>query len=252
MRNVIVVFAVLFGTATLNAGLVNRYSFTTDASDSVGSKNGTLQGTATVSGGALQLDGSGYASLPTGIVSSLSSFTIETWVTESATSPNWSRVFDFGSGTPSYLFLSLDPGATKYVWLATKPTSGSSETVVSDFSTNNTYVQHQVAVTYDDMTTTVKLYYDAALLASGVVSTAPSLMGATTQNYLGKSQFAGDGNFIGSINEFRIYNNALSAAAISADGIAGPNALTSTPEPASFGMIGLGVVSLGLLSKRKR
>jgi hypothetical protein len=38
--------------------LMDRYSFTTDASDSVGANNGTLQGDASIaSGGGLSLDG---------------------------------------------------------------------------------------------------------------------------------------------------------------------------------------------------
>jgi hypothetical protein len=38
----------------------------------------------------------------------------------------------------------------------------------------------------------------------------PSDLGETTENYLGRSQFAADAYYVGSLDEFRIYNRALS------------------------------------------
>jgi autotransporter-associated beta strand protein len=55
-----------------SALLLHRYSFTSDASDSVGNANGTLQGNAAISGGAVVLDGvNSYVNLPGGLISSL-------------------------------------------------------------------------------------------------------------------------------------------------------------------------------------
>src|ERR1039457_4134614 len=49
--------------------LAHRYSFTTNASDSVGGADGVLRGGATISGGAVVLDGvSGYVDLPNNLV----------------------------------------------------------------------------------------------------------------------------------------------------------------------------------------
>lgn len=251
MRIAIAVLTVLSSSVALQAGLVNRYSFTTDASDSVSSQNGVLQGTASISGGALQLTGNGYLSLPTGLVSGLNSFSIEAFITESSSSPNWSRIFDFGSGTSDYMFGSIDPGSTQWPWYAIN--SGSGETVTSDFSTNASFnTPHDFAITYDAVSQNAKVYLDGNLLKSGTVTVKPSDLGNTTHNYLGKSQFAADGNFIGSIDEFRIYNNALSGSTIAADAALGPNSLTPTPEPGSLALIGLGFMSLGLLKRRNR
>ena len=50
----------------------------------------------------------------------------------------------------------------------------------------------------------------------------PGLLGATANNYLGKSQY-NDPYFNGSINEFRIYNTALSAAQIATSFANGPD-----------------------------
>ena len=61
-------------------------------------------------GNAVQLSGNGeYVDLPDGIVSGLHDFTVSAWVNPSANSA-WSRVFDFGTGTNDYMFLTLSAG----------------------------------------------------------------------------------------------------------------------------------------------
>jgi uncharacterized protein len=83
----------------------------TSAADSFGNgRTGTLSTgaswTAGRSGGAVNLNGSnGYVSLPAGIVNGVTDATIATWVRLDTIS-TWSRVFDLGSGTGSYLFLT--------------------------------------------------------------------------------------------------------------------------------------------------
>ncbi len=52
------------------AALQHRYSFATDASDSVGHADGTLEGAATISGGQVHLDGTRgtFVNLPGGLI----------------------------------------------------------------------------------------------------------------------------------------------------------------------------------------
>jgi PEP-CTERM motif len=77
-------------TPASQAALTHRYSFTTDASDSVGALDGTLRSIATVSGGQLQFNNpdfspasfaGGYLSLPPSILPASGSVTIEQWGT---------------------------------------------------------------------------------------------------------------------------------------------------------------------------
>jgi hypothetical protein len=101
MRTLILACPLLLGLTIATApgqtsNLTHRYSFTTNANDSVGTAHGTLRGGATISGGAVVLDGSsGYVDLPNGIVSTLSNVTFETWLTDNG-SGNWARILDFG------------------------------------------------------------------------------------------------------------------------------------------------------------
>ncbi len=124
------VTAVAAGTATLSASVgvlnstnsvaitvtpvvsnpIHRYSFTNAAAvaavDSIGGKNGTLNGTATFNGtGQLVLDGSVGSSvtLPPGIVGGLDEVTIETWATFPGAINAFANLFAFG-GTDTTAF----------------------------------------------------------------------------------------------------------------------------------------------------
>jgi hypothetical protein len=62
-------------------------------------------------GNAVRLNGNGqYVALPAGIVGGLTDITIALWVNPAATT-TWSRIFDFGTGTTRYLFLTVSAGS---------------------------------------------------------------------------------------------------------------------------------------------
>jgi len=86
--------------------LTHRYSFTTDASDSVGGANGTLMGAATVSGGKLVLDGSfgTYVDLPASEINiaTNTAVTFETWVTF-GDAQTWGYLFGFGNSIGGWM-----------------------------------------------------------------------------------------------------------------------------------------------------
>ena len=55
---------------------------------------------------------------------------------------------------------------------------------------------------------------EPTLTSSGPTGTLPQDLGAPTQNWLGRSQYAADGYFDGLLAELSIYNRALSAGEI--------------------------------------
>ncbi|MFV8325301.1 LamG-like jellyroll fold domain-containing protein [Flavobacterium sp. ZS1P14] len=206
-------------TATPNTGQITYLKFDepsgTRGIDSWGASHATLQATATrdagLSGSALKLDGTStaYTTLPTGIISTLNDFTISTWVRMDVKS-NWMRVFDFGTGTSKYMFLTIQAGSANIMRYAIK--NGGSEQQVNFTYTLPLNTWTHFAITQSGNTCT--LYINGTSVASNTgVSIKPSTLGSTNLNYLGKSQF-NDFMFKGSIDKFKIYSRALSAEEI--------------------------------------
>ena len=193
-------------------------SGTTAADSGYGGNPGTLQSGATWVVGAISnavhLDGTanGYVSLPVGLVSALNDFTISTWVKVDANA-TWARVFDFGSGTGTYMFLSPASGGASVRYAITTSSSGG-EQQLNRAGNLSTGVWHHLAVTLSGSTGV--LYVDGVPANTNLSMTLnPSSLGSTTQNYIGKSQWS-DPNLTGSVDDFRIYSRALNATEVAA------------------------------------
>jgi rhamnogalacturonan endolyase len=149
-----------------------------------------------------------YATLPTGVVSNLNDFTIAAWVKQT-TVTSWSRLFDFGTGTTSYMFLVPSNGASSVVRFAITTGGSSGEQQINGTAALPTGVWKHVAVTLSGGTGI--LYVDGVAVGTNSAMTLkPSSLGSTTQNYLGKSQYS-DPYLNGQVDEFRIYSGALAA-----------------------------------------
>jgi hypothetical protein len=270
---------------TAQAQLAHRYSFTTDASDSVGGANGTLVNSATVSGGQLQLnnpnftaggnpDPNGFLSLSPSILPSSGAATIETWFTFTG-SGFFTEAWTFSNGTDAappvggqYLMDTIsapqpagtpgqgnntggnhiveslngyNPGPEIDAY-GTTPGMGA---VGGGYLDNGDSCFSAVVIGADG---TLSYYlYDITTGTGGLQSTVagnPLTAFNFTNAYLGRSAFSGDNATSGSIDEFRIYDNAQSAAAVAADFTAGP--ATVVPEPASLALLGLSGLALFL------
>ncbi len=163
-------------------------------------------------GKALVLDGtSGHATLPIGsLIGSLESITISTWVNWAGVGSQWTRIFDFGSNTDVYMFMT--PQSTGGLRFAiTTSSSGGESQVTADSTLPGGW--HHVAASIDGATGEMALYFDGNLADSGTTETLPRDLGNTTQNWIGRSQWD-DPYFNGSIDDFRLYNRALSGAEI--------------------------------------
>lgn len=262
----------VWGTCGIaNADLTHQYTFNDgSAGDGVGSANGTLMGNAAVSGGQLVLDGASTTFLdlpgPTIGINAYSALTLELWLTSSPNNTSFTmgavfgRTFE-GASDP----LSVSSGGTiadgdtwrGVQYLMLQPTRGDghsreaitalsyeAESGVNGTAQINDNLQHMMALTIDG--TDLSYYLDGALVGSAPLGANTLASLSDAHAYLGQSVFPGDPHFIGSINEFSIYNNALSASQIEADFAAGP-----VPEPSTVALIGLGLASLTILRRRR-
>ncbi len=202
------------GTVSLSA----CYAFEGNANDLSGhGLNGTLCGdprfweSVPGLGSALSFSGvSDYVDLPIGpLIKTMTNCTLTAWVSF-AQGGSWTRIFDFGTGTDRYMFLTPAAGKAGVMRFAITTTSDAGESVVNARSTLPSG-WHHVAVVIDGASKILYLYLDGDLLGSATTNTLPRHLGKTTQNWLGRSQWADDDYFQGKLDDFRIYNRALSA-----------------------------------------
>lgn len=220
----------LMESAPSEPSLVAHWAFNEESGsllyDRVAGNNGTILGGASLDGsGALSFDGSNdYVDLPIGpLVSTLNSSTFAVWVDFSNSGGSWQRIFDFGNGTGSYLFLCPRVSSSGGMRFAVKA-PGDYEQTLNTSSTLPSGLHH-VAVTLDDAADLLTLYLDGVAVVTRTGAThRPSDLGITTQNWLGRSQYSADGYFKGSLNDFRIYNRCLSGSEIADLANADPDA----------------------------
>src|SRR5579862_590082 len=219
--------------------LVHEYSFndasgSTTAFDSIGgaSWDGTLPNGGTFNGtGQLSLDAgsSQYVVLPSGILSNYTALTVEAWVT-ATTDPVNSMLYAFGNtdggGTgEQYIFGSLnrdytaitanDPGYT-----AEQGAGGGSALPLNQ-------AIHFVGV-YNPAGGYIAVYTNGVLHAINNGETDPLSVVSPVEAFIGKSVYNGDPYASLTLDEFRIYNGALSPDELAATQILGPTQLLST------------------------
>lgn len=177
-----------------------------------------LQGGATLAAGregnAVALDGAtGHVVLPTGAAKSLGDFSVSAWLYLDKLS-TWSRVFDFGSGERRYMMLTVRNGSG-VPRFSISTVHGYNEQVIDGSAALPTGRWVHVAVTVSGALGT--LYVDGVEAGSNAqMSLAPFDLGATTQNWLGRSQFSSDPYLQGRIDDFRVYGGALGSAEVAA------------------------------------
>jgi hypothetical protein len=211
--------------AWAHPALAHRYSFASNAWDSIGMAHGTLMGNATVTNSALKLTGAagGYANLPGGLVSGCGAVSVEFWANFGA-SGGWARVFDFGaySGASgqNYFFFSPNTGAGgQRLEIATNTT------VTFDLAGSlNNRTLHVVCVV--DPATGFGAVYTNGVLEKAVTNSWPTLGSISTAwSFLGRSLYSADAWLNATIDEFRIYDGRLTPEEIAANCAAGPDTL---------------------------
>ncbi len=143
----------------------------------------------------------------------LPAMTIAAWVRWSG-GGNWQRVFDFGNGEDSYMFLTPSTGSE----LRFVMKNGGEEEILTSTKIPTSSYKH-IAVTIEPAAggkTSVTLYVDGVAKATKDDFTISPADIAASVAYIGRSMFVGDPLFKGYIDDFRIYNYALAAEQVAA------------------------------------
>ncbi len=245
------------------ADLIHRYSFSESSGitvkDSVGSADGVLKGNGIAFDGSGQLylnggssssaaaaDISGYVDLPNHIINVLTNVTFETWVQWDASGSSWQRIFDFGTsaggedisdGNGGYLFLSPQ-GDANIRFAVRDPATGTEPNICTASAPLEMGLPVCLTATYDYLKNSSRLYSNGVMVASSTASVDLKTIN-DVNNWLGRSQW-GDPMFQGFLDEFRIYNQALSSVEVAASYVSG----TETPSTSVASLGGVQAVHL--------
>jgi hypothetical protein len=160
--------------------------------------------------------GGGYVVIPPLSELAPGAVTLAAWVFPTS-DRDWQRVFDFGTNN-IYMFLTTSQGqdANNTVRFAISLSGNTAEERIDTAVVLglNTW-HHLVVVLNAGSPYTGSIYVNGILAGANAAMTRhASDLGATTGNYLGRSTFVADWYYSGSIDDFRIYSRALTAAEV--------------------------------------
>jgi len=161
---------------------------------------------------AVPLNGTNqYVTLPSSVVKGVTDFTVSTWV--KLNTSNNTRIFDFGTGTSNYMELCPNNSSTGFLRYETVVGGTVQQINTSYVFPTGTWTH--VAVTLSG--STGSLYVNGTLVGTNTGLTLnPAKLGATTLNYIGKSQWSQDFYLNGLVDEFQVYSRALSPSEVAA------------------------------------
>lgn len=175
---------------------------------------------------------SSFAKLPDGFMSEVGDFTISAWYYYNDPElKQWCRLWDFGNGTLKYFCFSPNSataGQTNAFWTFMNDnyhygkwwddprTPGDDDSVWAfmDGFTGDCISEKWVHVAITMNGDYWGMYINGELYLENNACMQPKDLGWTTANFLGKSQFATDPNYMGMMDEFRFYTVGFTAAQI--------------------------------------
>ncbi len=179
-----------------------------EGSDSYTLHNGTL--ISGRNGKALSLNGDNQYADINGIADKLAAisgdFTISVWCKPNEIT-TWSRIYDFGNGSSgTYMFLTPSSGANPRLAVTNNGIAG--EQIADSASGLSTGSWHNVTITRSGAVTS---FYTDGIMSGTTTSLNYkfSEIGIMQNYYLGKSQFDADPYYNGMIDDFTVYDYAL-------------------------------------------
>ncbi|MDX2601795.1 glycoside hydrolase family 127 protein [Streptomyces caniscabiei] len=152
-----------------------------------------------------------YVDLPAAVLGGASAITLSVWV-KPTHNANWQRIFDFGNNTTRYMYLASRNGSGVPRFAITNSGAGGEQALNGNAALPLNQWSH-LAVTISGTTGT--LYVNGTAVAQNTSMTLnPSALGALTNNWLGRSNYADDPVFAGAFDEFNVWSRALTTAEI--------------------------------------
>ncbi|MBN2441348.1 MAG: alpha-galactosidase [Spirochaetales bacterium] len=178
------------------------------------------------SGGPYTLNGSSdYVDLPDNITTDLQDFSIACRVNLNSI-PDWVRIFDFGGDTNIFMMLTPASGTTGNPYFCITLTGNDGEQGLNGPSALPTGSDQHFAITKSGNTA---IFYinGQEVDRNNNMTLKPADMGNTTNNYIGRSQWTNDPYLSGVVDDFVLYNRAISPSEV-AD-LANPPEITIQP-----------------------
>ncbi|GAA4481025.1 LamG-like jellyroll fold domain-containing protein [Microbacterium panaciterrae] len=153
-----------------------------------------------------------YVALPSGAVSGLTGdYTVSAWVNPSSNT-TWSRVFDFGNGPGTNMFLTVNSGNGLRFAITTG--GPNAEQQINAPSVLPVGKWSLVTVTLSGTTGTLSVNGQVVGTNTGMTA-HPAALGDTPNNWIGKSQY-NDPALDAKVDDLNIYDRALSPAEVTA------------------------------------
>lgn len=171
-------------------------------------------------GNALELISAkkGYVSLPSGLLANACETTVATWVyliTSASDTNAWTRIWDFGIDKTRYMFLTPVTNTDDFARFGITINGNGDEQNLKPKTAIPVLKWTHVAVVLGPSGGT--LYFDGEQVDSNeTIALRPADLGFTVHNFIGRSEFPDDPYLDGSIDEFRLYDRALTPGEIKA------------------------------------
>lgn len=173
--------------------------------------DGIVYGEPELEYGRIHFDGEDdYIKMPDGLLENTESVTVAI-----NTCPEQDTIHQFtwnfgNSSSTGYMFLNTSRPDSKLRFAITPTDFGGEQALESD--------QHMVSGEWGNVIVTIdgaegKMYRDGMLVAESELEMDPSDLGKTVQNWIGRSPY-GDAMYKGYIEDFRVYDKALSASEV--------------------------------------
>ncbi|MFE5893022.1 family 43 glycosylhydrolase [Streptomyces sp. NPDC056462] len=171
-----------------------------------------------VEGGSFKMSGdsgSPYVKIPNGVLKNAESVTVSTYAKWKG-GGNFQWLFGLGPDSNKYLFATPSNGGSSLYSAITKA-SWSAESKLTAGSQLTPGEWRHVTVTLDGPTGTMVLYVDGIEAARTTTAIKPSELYDANKDYsgyIGRSLYAADPYFGGEVDDFRVYDRALTAAQV--------------------------------------